>query len=482
MAYFHCHISNVSRAKGSSCTAALAYITGLVVHDERTGETYRYGRQERIVTYSTIIPDYAPVSFRDPVQLFNAIEQHEKASNARTAKKIDAALPREFSDEQRLQVVEDYIRKNLVSKGYCVTYAIHCDAEAENPHVHMLITNRSVTKNGTWSLSQKKDYVYELDEYGKPKLDESGNKIRVPVIDKKTGEQKVDSRNRKQWKRVVIEDNSLNDKKFLQSLRDAWADECNLYLDEGSKITSKSFKDLSIDREPTIHEGYAARQIEKEGGISKRCEANRQIRHRNFLREQAERMRDRLFAEIRTLQSRIRNFGKDKLGYEESDRRAVDGKRIRSSSKSAEKTGSARGRKPGFEAKNHQKRYQNPGAGRTDRRNIIRREIGRAAVDLAQSLGNITSSTEFEEGDQQEEREIRESSQRMLQLAAEIIRSAGSFTASVRRDHQSIIRESRTAISRQRAVEGAARKERSDRDALRIGQGAEESERNTRQI
>ena len=43
------------------------------------------------------------------------------------------------------------------------------------------------------------------------------------------------------------------------------------------------FKERGIDEQPTIHEGVAARIIEQRGGISERCEINRQIRSDNVL-------------------------------------------------------------------------------------------------------------------------------------------------------------------------------------------------------
>jgi hypothetical protein len=52
----------------------------------------------------------------------------------------------------------------------------------------MNLRRRPLTEKGEWGAKQKK--VYDLDENGE----------RIPVIDKKTGQQKVDKHNRKQWK------------------------------------------------------------------------------------------------------------------------------------------------------------------------------------------------------------------------------------------------------------------------------------------
>ena len=42
MAIYHCNISNVSRAKGSTSCATLSYITGQKVKDERLDTTFDY--------------------------------------------------------------------------------------------------------------------------------------------------------------------------------------------------------------------------------------------------------------------------------------------------------------------------------------------------------------------------------------------------------------------------------------------------------
>src|SRR5699024_171568 len=47
----------------------------------------------------------------------------------------------------------------------------------------------------------------------------------------------------------------------------------------------KSNIELGIENEASIHEGYVARQMEKRGEISERCEKNREISARNLARE-----------------------------------------------------------------------------------------------------------------------------------------------------------------------------------------------------
>lgn len=273
MAIYHLSVSNVSRASGSRATATLSYITGKRVHDERRDETYDYGRKERVIESHTLLPEGAPAEWRDPERLFNGIETHEKGRTARPAKKIVVALPREFTPAQRVQALEGFIRENLTSDGYAATYAIHEDREGNNPHAHILVANRQIDpKTGDWArLKQRMEYV----------LDENGE--RVPLTDPETGRQKTDKRGRRQWKRRSVSLNPLDRKAKLQSLRESWADTCNARLDETARIDHRNLEDQGSDLEPTIHEGYAARAIERAGGVSERCQTNREIRRSNGL-------------------------------------------------------------------------------------------------------------------------------------------------------------------------------------------------------
>ena len=274
MAIYHMSISNVSRAKGSSACASLAYIAASKVYEERTHQTYSYGRHERVEKVATLLPDGAPSEYADAAQLFNAIENYEQSANARTAKKIVVALPRELSLKASDEILTDFINGKLCANGYCATYAIHNDKDGNNPHAHILVANRPLDrKTGDFARTKSKK-VYVVDVNGE----------RVPLIDKKTGMQKVDKQNRKQWKRMTIEQkNLLDEKDFLLELRKGWADECNKHLSPAKQIDHRSNVARGIEDIPTIHEGYAAHAMEARGELSERMEINREIRRKNDL-------------------------------------------------------------------------------------------------------------------------------------------------------------------------------------------------------
>lgn len=290
MAIYSLSMSSVSRAVGSSALATLSYIASMKIRDERRGKTfYGFGRRERVEHVETLLPEGAPEAYKNPEVLFNAIETVDRAKNARPAKKIIVALPRELDKSTHVDIMRAFISENLLTRGYACTYAIHTDVEERNPHAHILVANRKISKQGMWKMKYKKAYA----------LDAHGNKI--PVIDPATGEQKVDARNRKQWKRRNVEVNELDKKETLKALREAWAKTVNDYLPEHLHIDHRSLKAQGIDRVPTVHEGYASREIEARGGISDRAEINREIRHAN--RAIAE--RNRIDARIQALKTAL---------------------------------------------------------------------------------------------------------------------------------------------------------------------------------
>ena len=183
--------SIVRRSKGQSAVEKASYISRSILVSEFDGQTYRPKYHEDLVHSEITLPPNAPKEYADRATLWNAVELSEKGQKSQLARMLKASLPNEWSYELAEEVVRDYVQRNFVDKGMCADWAIH-DSENDkgqrNLHIHVLLTMRPLTENGEWGAKQKK--IYDLDENGE----------RIPVIDKKTGQQKVDKRNRKQWK------------------------------------------------------------------------------------------------------------------------------------------------------------------------------------------------------------------------------------------------------------------------------------------
>lgn len=270
MAIYHLNVKMVSRGKGQSVIASSAYRSGQALYDKETNTTHDYTKKQGVVFSEIMLPEHAPKSFADRSVLWSEVQQIEKQSNAQLAREVEVALPIELSREQHVEILRSYINAQFVQEGMVADYSIH-DKDDGNPHAHILLTTRPIKPDGTWGAKEKKGYA----------LDEAGN--RIPQIDPATGEQKLGKRNEKIWKRETVQANNWNDRSNMDRWRESWAMECNRYLTKEKQIDHRSHKDRGIEQEPTIHEGYVARKVERQGGVGKTCQINREIVRHNQL-------------------------------------------------------------------------------------------------------------------------------------------------------------------------------------------------------
>lgn len=263
MSIYHCSIKNISRSSGRSAVACAAYRSGEELEDLETGITHDYRKKTGIAFAEIFLCKNAPERFQNREELWNEVEKIEKAADARLAREIEVAIPRELSLEEMKNLVAGYA-KMLTEEGMCVDAAIHL--KVGNPHAHLMCTTRKIKADGTWDQKEKK--VYALDEFGN----------KIPVIDQETREQKIGARGRRIWKRVTVAANDLNAKENVEKWRKMWSEHCNAYLEPEQQIDHRSYeRQGKKDVIPTIHKGYAAREMEKRGKLAERCEINREI-------------------------------------------------------------------------------------------------------------------------------------------------------------------------------------------------------------
>lgn len=271
MAIYHCSIKNISRGSGKSAVASASYRAGEKLEDLETGLIHDYTRKKEIAYSEIFLCKNAPKEYQDRGTLWNAVEQIEKQSKARLAREWEVALPNELTLEQSKELVKGFAQ-SLVDEGMCVDVNIHW--KEGNHHAHIMGTVRAINEKGQWAPKTKK--VYCRDVYGE----------KIPLIDKKTGLQKVDKQNRKQWKCYKDDYTDWNKREKVEEWRSRWAEHCNIALEKAQsvdRVDHRSYVAQGKEILPTIHEGYIARKIEANGGISERCEINREIRGKNYL-------------------------------------------------------------------------------------------------------------------------------------------------------------------------------------------------------
>ncbi|MBP5379021.1 MAG: MobA/MobL family protein [Ruminococcus sp.] len=261
MAIYHMSIKIGSKGKGQSAVAAAAYRSGDKLTDKQTGLTSDYTRKGGVVHSEISLCDDAPLEYADRETLWNAVHEIENKKNSRLWREFEVALPKEFTREDQIETVRDFVTQ-LTGSGMCADWSLH-DKGDGNPHAHIMATVRSITNEGKWA--PKSRLVYDLDE--------NGERIF----------QKLNKQGYKQYKSHKEDYNNWNAAERVEEWRSAWAKCCNDRLAENEQIDHRSYERQGIDQIPTIHEGYAARKIAAAGGTSERVEINNEIRQKNSL-------------------------------------------------------------------------------------------------------------------------------------------------------------------------------------------------------
>ena len=270
MAIYHMQAKVVSRGSGRSAVAASAYMSCSRMYNDYDGIQHDYTRKHGLIYQEVMLPPMASSEWNDREQLWNAVEETEKTKDSRLAREFVVALPVELDKDSNISLLQDFIKKNFVDMGMCADFAIH-DTDGHNPHAHILLTVRPLNENGTWQYKTEKEYlcIKDGEEKGYERIDKHPKSSRY-------GRQNPIS---EQW----------NSDEQLCIWRANWADAVNKMLARNqinATIDHRSFADQGITEQPTIHEGYIAQNMEKNGIIADRCEINRQIRADNkMLRE-----------------------------------------------------------------------------------------------------------------------------------------------------------------------------------------------------
>jgi hypothetical protein len=246
--------------KGSAVAGA-AYQSAERLFSEYDGRTKNYSyKQPQLVFSEILLPANAPPEYSDRATLWNAAERVETRFDAQLSRGIIAALPRELSFDQSIEMVKEFCQENFVSKGMCCDIAVHDPAPpGHNPHVHIMLTMRGIDDNGKWLPKSRKEYV----------LDENGERIRLP-----SGE----------WKSRKVDTVDWNRKENAEIWRQSWEEYQNRYLEKNrcpERIDMKSYKRQGIEQIPTQHLGPAVSAMEKKGIRTDAGDLNREIRKAN---------------------------------------------------------------------------------------------------------------------------------------------------------------------------------------------------------
>ena len=176
--YFMLRVTNINRAT-KNIVASASYRSDEALYSERTDEKIKF-RNHTIKPESMILtPQHAPEWTKDRQRLWNEVDKVEKnnakTKNPRLAKEVLLSLPNDFDREVQTELTKDFIKSEFVDKGMVADISIHRD-DINNPHAHVLLTQRPFNADGTWGKKTKTRTQY--DENGNAILNKNGNKVR----------------------------------------------------------------------------------------------------------------------------------------------------------------------------------------------------------------------------------------------------------------------------------------------------------------
>jgi hypothetical protein len=268
-AYYRFEANVIGRSTGKqssrSVVFASAYRAGEKMIFEKEGVEADYTGKRGILETGIMAPANAPSWMADRPKLWNEVEAVEKRKDAQLARELLIAFPAQLSDDQRRDVLTEFLASEVVSKGMVADYAIHAPGKGgdeRNHHAHVLLTMREITDDGF------------------------GNK-------------------RREW----------NSPELLRDWREEWANTLNRMFErhrvtdaqgELYRVDHRSYEDQGLEKEPGVHLGPAATALERRGIPTERGDINREIYGRNdelqFLRRQAEHIQ----AEVLQLQEELK--------------------------------------------------------------------------------------------------------------------------------------------------------------------------------
>ena len=267
------------------------------------GIQHDYTRKQGLTWQQVFLPDMAPAEWIDREILWNAVEDAEKTKDSRLAREFVVALPVELSKDEWITLLTNFIQTNFVADGMCADVCIH-DTDGHNPHAHIMLTVRPLTKDGKWQHKTEKEYLCIRDgeerRFTAAEFKSAWSQGWEKQYQYKVGKKKVymppSQAEAQCYERISKYPKSTkygrqnpisarwNSEEQLVLWRAAWADVTNRFLEQAGsqeRVDHRSHVERGLDEQPTIHEGVAARALEQKGIISDRCELNRQIKADN---------------------------------------------------------------------------------------------------------------------------------------------------------------------------------------------------------
>lgn len=211
MAIYHLNVRRVSKAKGQSAMAKSNYIN----RDDKYSSRF----DDLRFSQSGNMPSFAQ---NNPSLFWESADIYER-SNARVCTEIEFALPRELNLAQQQILVNEFINQTIDNDKHKLPYsfAIHNDPENNNPHCHLIFSERH--QDGIERTPE------QFFKRANSKALEQGG---------------------------AMKSKHANAREFVQDVRTTWRKLANQHLEKhgiDSRIDERTLKAQGIERDPTTH-------------------------------------------------------------------------------------------------------------------------------------------------------------------------------------------------------------------------------------
>lgn len=221
--------------------AMAAYRAGDRLQDAASGRVADFSGRRGVVHSEILAPEGSAPWLRERESLWNHVEAMERRRDAQLARELNLALPHELAPAARAELVRSFVREHFVGRGMVADLAIHEPVpekgdDPRNHHAHVLLTLRQATPEGL-----------------RPVKTREWNSDTLLLLWRKAWN---DAQNR------ALERAGLRARVDHRTLAAQRAE---------AREAGDRLKSVLLDRQPEIHIGPRARQIEAAGRPVRSC-------------------------------------------------------------------------------------------------------------------------------------------------------------------------------------------------------------------